>query len=91
MTKVYREGTYPYIYFNNTQRNLDGSFPAGSKIPLRVFNATAVEEVRWSLDGRRITPEADGNYTLVRSGTLAAQILHTDGTTETIYKQITVL
>jgi len=91
VTKVYREGTYPYIYFNNTQRNLDGSFPAGSKIPLRVFNATAVEEVRWSLDGRRITPEADGNYTLVRSGTLAAQILHTDGTTETIYKQITVL
>ena len=90
VTKVYREGTYPYIYLSNAQRNLDGSFPAGSKIPLRVFNATGVEEVRWTLDGKLITPEADGNYTLRRSGRLAAQILHTDGTTETIYKEITV-
>ena len=90
MTKAYREGTFPYIYLSNTQRNLDGSFPVGSKLPLRVFNATEVEEVRWSMDGRTIKPEADGNYTLRRSGLLAAQILHTDGTTETIYKEITV-
>ena len=90
VTKAYREGTFPYIYLSNTQRNLDGSFPVGSKLPLRVFNATEVEEVRWSMDGRAIQPEADGNYTLRRSGLLAAQILHTDGTTETIYKEITV-
>ena len=90
VTKAYREGTFPYIYLSNTQRNLDGSFPVGSKLPLRVFNATEVEEVRWSMDGRTIKPEADGNYTLRRSGLLAAQILHTDGTTETIYKEITV-
>ncbi|MBO6238850.1 MAG: hypothetical protein J6N50_08640, partial [Bacteroidales bacterium] len=80
----------PYIYLNQIQRNVDGSFPAGSKIPLRVFNATEVEEVRWSLDGKRIEPEADGNFTLRRSGRLAAQILHTDGTSETIFKEITV-
>ena len=90
VTKAYREGTYPYIYLNQIQRNVDGSFPAGSKIPLRVFNATEVEEVRWSLDGKRIEPEADGNFTLRRSGRLAAQILHTDGTSETIFKEITV-
>ncbi len=90
VTKAYREGTYPYIYLSNTRRNADGSFPLGSKIPLRVFNATEVEEVRWTLNGTLITPEADGNYTLRRSGRLAAQIFHTDGTTETIYKMITV-
>ena len=90
VTKVYREGTYPYIYLNNTQRNLDGSFPSGSKIPLRVFNATQVQEIQWSLNGVRIAPEADGNYTLRQSGLLAARILHTDGNIETIYKEITV-
>ena len=91
VTKVYREGTYSYIYLNNTLRGTDGSFPSGSKIPLRVYNATGVEEVRWSLNGKPIVPEADGFYTLRESGRLAAQILHTDGTTETIYKIITVL
>ncbi|MCR4859881.1 MAG: M6 family metalloprotease domain-containing protein [Bacteroidales bacterium] len=91
VTKVYREGTYPYIYLNNVRRNTDGSFPAGTRIPLRVFNATQVEEVIWFLDGKRITPAADGSFTLNRSGVLSARILHTDGTSETIYKQITVV
>ena len=91
VTKVYREGTYPYIYLTNSQRNVDGSFPSGSKIPLRVFNATQVQEVQWSLNGVRITPEADGNYSLRQSGLLAARIIHTDGSVETIYKEITVL
>ena len=91
VTKVYRGGTYPYIYLSNVPRSSDGSFPPGSKIPLRVFNASDVQEVRWSLGGVRIRPEADGNYTLRRSGTLKAEIIHTDGTSEVIIKQINVL
>lgn len=91
VTKVYRGGTYPYIYLNNVPRGSDGSFPPGSKIPLRVFNATDVQEVRWTLNGLTIRPEADGNYTLRRSGTLKAEIVHTDGTTEVIIKEINVL
>ena len=91
VTKVYRGGTYPYIYLNNVPRGSDGSFPPGSKIPLRVFNATEVQEVRWTLNGRPIHPEADGNYTLTRSGTLKAEIIHTDGSSETIIKEINVL
>ncbi len=91
VTKVYRGGTYPYIYLNNVPRSSDGSFPPGSKIPLRVFNATEVQEVRWSLNGHPIQPEADGNFTLTRSGTLKAEIIHTDGSTETIIKEINVL
>ena len=91
VTKVYREGTYPYIYLSSVPRGIDGSFPPDSKIPLRVFNATDVQEVRWSFGGMRIRPEADGNYTLRRSGTLKAEIIHTDGTSEVIIKEINVL
>lgn len=90
VTKVLRKGTYPYIYLSSATRNVDGTFPAGSKIPLRVFNATEVEEVHWTLDGETILPEADGRYTLRRSGTLRARIIHTDGSSESLFKEITV-
>ena len=89
-TKVLRGGTFPYIYLSGATRNVDGSFPPGSKIPLRVFNATEVHAVEWTLDGTRIEPEADGRYTLRRSGILRARIEHLDGTVETLYKEITV-
>ena len=91
VTKMYRGGSYPYIYLNNTARNVDGSFPHGTRIPLRVFNATDVEQVRWFFDGVRIQADGDGGFTLRRSGLLKAEILHTDGTSEVIVKQITVL
>lgn len=91
VTKMYRGGSYPYIYLNNTTRNVDGSFPPGTRIPLRVFNATDVEQVRWFFDGVRILADGDGGFTLRRSGLLKAEILHTDGTSELIVKQITVL
>ena len=89
-TKIYREGTYPYIYLNNVPRNLDGSFQSGAKIPLRVFNATDVLDVRWSLDGVSVNPGPDGRYTIHKSGTLKAVIYHTDGSTETLIKEILV-
>lgn len=91
VTKMYRGGSYPYIYLSNTTRNVDGSFPLGTRIPLRVFNATDVEQVRWFFDGVRIQADGDGGFTLRRSGLLKAEILHTDGTSELIVKQITVL
>ncbi len=89
-TKAQRDGTFPYIYLSGATRNVDGSFPPGSQIPLRVFNATEVEAVEWTLDGAPIAPEADGRYTLRRSGTLRAKIYHLDGTSETLYKEIVV-
>lgn len=89
-TKMLREGTYPYIYLSGATRNVDGSFPAGSKIPLRVFNAAEVESVSWTMNGIPVTPEEDGYYTLRWSGILRAKITHTDGTSETLYKEITV-
>ena len=89
-TKVYREGTYPYIYLNGISRNIDGSFVAGTRLPLRVFNAREVAEVMWYFDGKPITPEEDGFYTLVRSGTLRAVIFYEDGTREQIIKEILI-
>ena len=90
ITKIYREGTYPYIYLNNILRNPDGSFQAGTKIPLRVFNATDVQDIRWTLDGAAINPGPDGRYALTRSGTLKAVIFHSDGSTETLLKEIII-
>ena len=89
-TKFLRKGTFPYIYLGSATRNLDGSFPAGSQIPLRVYNASDVQNVRWTLDGRAITPDADGFYTLRQSGVLRAQIEYADGTSETLLKEIIV-
>ena len=78
------------IYLADARRNLDGSFPAGSKIPLRVFNTSEVQEVQWTMDGAPVQPEADGMFTLQRSGVLRARILYLDGTSETLMKEITV-
>lgn len=89
-TKVLRKGTYPYIYLGSATRNVDGSFPEGSKLPLRVFNATDVAEVQWTLNGTPVAPDADGLFTLRSGGVLRAKILYSDGTSETLLKEITV-
>ena len=90
LTKVYRSGTYPYIYLSGASRNTDGSFISGTRIPLRVFNATGVAEVRWYLDGAGIETEPDGLYTIEREGRLEAEILYEDGKSERIIKEIRI-
>lgn len=89
MTKVLREGTYPYIYLAGTRRNTDGSFPKGALIPLKVFNATEVEKVSWYFNSRPVSAGADGYFHVSGNGILKAVIAHTDGTEETIIKSIT--
>lgn len=90
ITKVYRKGTYPYIYLSGTSRYSDGSFMAGTKIPLRIFNASGVARVDWFFDGTRIQTGSDGFYTVNRSGMLKAEIFYEDGTSELIEKQIRI-
>ena len=72
------------------ERGGDGSFAADTPLSLRVYNAPDAEGVRWSLDGRSITPGADGYYHLTRSGLLKAVISYPDGTTDILTKQVTV-
>lgn len=82
--------SYPYIYLKDVERGGDGSFAADTPLSLRVYNAPDAEGVRWSLDGRSITPGADGYYHLTRSGLLKAVISYPDGTTDILTKQVTV-
>lgn len=90
ITKVYRDDTYPYIYLSSATRNKDGSFVEGSKIPLRVFNATNVSEVRWFFNGEEIHTGNDGYFTIEKAGKLRAEILYTDGSYEFITKEVSL-
>ena len=63
---------------------------AGTKIPLRIFNASGVARVGWFFDGARIQAGSDGFYTVTRSGMLKAEIFYEDGSSELIVKQIRI-
>ena len=89
-TRSIYKGAYPYIYLNVSERNSDGSFPKGARLPLRVFNTEDVESVDWYFDGKSISTGDDGYYALSESGVLKAAITHGDGTREAIIKEITV-
>lgn len=89
MTSSY-SGGYPYIYLKNVQRNPNGTFPKGSRLPLRVYNAVGAAEVTWTFDGIKIRPDKSGFYTLGRSGKLKAVVSWEDGSQDVIIKQITV-
>lgn len=84
-------GGFPYIYLKNVRRNPDGSFPAGCRLPLRVYNAIGAEHVSWTLDGMAITPDASGYYTLTGGKVLKAIVCWEDGSRDTIIKEINVV
>ncbi len=72
-------------------RNTDGSFQAGSKLPLQLVNANrSVEEVRWYFDSERIYVGEDGYFTLTESGKLDAHIYYKNGEIEIIRKEIVI-
>lgn len=80
---------YPFIYLGDLTRNSDGTFAAGSRSALRVFNAREVAGVSWLLDGKQIQPDPDGLFP-VRSGRLEAVVRYKDGRVEKIRKQLKV-
>lgn len=90
MTKRDPPVTWPYIYFNNQERNDDGSFMSGSRIPLRIYNASSAAEISWYFDGAEISHEGDGYYTLTRGGELKAIVRWEDGSSDTIVKNIKI-
>ena len=85
-----RSGSFPFIYLKGAERRADGSFVAGTRIPLQVFNASKALEVFWYFQGRRIQPGADGFYILQESGTLKAVIVWEDGSRDVIEKKLEV-
>jgi len=89
-TKKYYTDGYPFIYLNSADRNSDGSFKAGSKMPLRVFNARGAARVSWTYSDNVLSTDGSGYYTVKGSGTIKATVDYEDGTTDIITKQITV-
>lgn len=87
--KIYREG-YPFIFLNTVKRNEDGSFPAGSMLPLVLLNANKFKAVEWYMDDRSIIADKNGYFKLTRSCKIKAVILYIDGSKEIIEKSIRV-
>ena len=88
LTKVYRNDSYPYIYLKGSDRKADGRFEKGAKIPLRVFNAPKAAEVKWYFNGKRIQTGPDGYYSISEEGTLKAEMLLEDGSTDILIKEV---
>lgn len=85
-----RDNAPPFIMLDGADRNSDGSFRPGARLPLRLRNAADAAEVEWTFDGKRISIEADGLWTIPSSGKLQARIIRNDGSEELIVKKINV-
>lgn len=81
---------YPYIYLTSSllDKNSDGSFPKGSKIPLKVFNVQGCTSISWQFNGKDISTGANGYYTLTSGGTLKAIVNYAGGAREIIEREI---
>lgn len=82
--------SYPFIYLNSADRDSEGYFIQGTKIPLRIFNPIDVEKVSWYFDGRSISAAGDGYYSITKDGVLRAVIDYSNGSQEIISKIIKV-
>lgn len=90
-TKAYVKDVHPFIFLSDEDRNEDGSFIQGARIPLRVFNVPDSERTEWYFDNVRIVPGHDSRFTLHNSGTLKAIVFQSNGSTDIIIKEIVVL
>ena len=84
-------GGHPYIYLKNVNRNPDGSFPKGSRVPLRMYNAVGAERIEWTFGGTPVSIGPDGYYKLEKSGTLKAVVNWEDGSRDVVVKEVKVV
>lgn len=90
MTKKAPAVSWPYIYLNGVERNADGSFPAGTKLPLWVSNAADEAMTEWKFNGKPVSAEDDMYFRVSESGILKVHITMEDGREETIVKEIII-
>lgn len=88
MTKKKPSSDWPFIYLSGVSRNSDGTFPVGSRLPMRVYNASGAQKVEWFFDGKPVKAGGDGYYVIGKSGELKAKVFWEDGSTDTIVKEI---
>lgn len=91
---LYKENAFPYIYFPKSGRVSTGTFKKGTRLPLRVMNATDAVSVTWTLDGKVITDASDGTpdgyYILDTGGELKAELTYHNGEKEVITRKIII-
>ena len=89
-TKLQIQGARPYIWLGSLERNGNGSFKAGGKIPLRIYNPGDATAVYWYFDGLRVYPGDDGWWEINSNGILKAEVWRPDGSKDVIVKRITI-
>ena len=78
---------WAYIYIGKNA-NDDGTYNAGTKIPLRVYNASGAEAIEWELNGEEISPAGDGYFTIQDEGILRAIVYWPERGTDILEKHI---
>ena len=89
MTKKQPVVSWPYMNFGSAQRNSNGTFVIGTRIPLKINNIQGISSISWMFNGKPIKHEGDFYYTLKESGSLEAHIIMEDGQEEILVKEIT--
>jgi hypothetical protein len=90
MTKKREPSWVPCIYMGSDGRKNDGTFSAGARLPLKIFNLSDVEDVQWKFNGLVVTPGKDLYYKVSASGTLEATASLSDGSEMVLIKEIRV-
>jgi len=79
----------PYIILSNAGKDSStGKFLKGCRIPLKVYNTLDAEDIIWYYNGEEISVGKSGYFTPTESGTLKAEILYKDGTSEILTKTL---
>ena len=81
----------PFIYLKNVERNTDGSFCIGCRLPLVAGGVPDCESVRWYYSGREIEAGPDCYFHPSSSGELKADIRYADGRHDLIVKHINIV
>lgn len=90
MTKSYVADNLPYIRLSGVARNPDMSFPPGTELPLRVYNAVGAVSVEWFYDGESVSTGPGACFIPERSGVLTAEVSMPDGYSYKISKKINI-
>lgn len=87
MTKKQPAVTWPFISFGSAQRNSDGTFAEGTRIPLKINNSRDIINIVWSFNDE-VVPSGDHYMTIKKGGNLEAHIYMKDGCEEILTKEI---
>lgn len=90
LTKALQSDGKPFIYLEYLSGIRSGGvFPAGTGLPLRVYNAVG-EKISWSYDGTTVQTDDSGYFHPTKSGILKAVVYHSDGSQDILYKEIII-